>query len=189
MLFAPGESWAYSNIGYMFVVESLERVSGQTLAQVLTQLVIQPLALRRTLVLETTDDLTVRVPGLGSEVTEDGSLVDVRGRYHPGWCAPRGKVSIGMFRCAPSPIPLQREPRAGRSCHCCPGSILPADKNPSSGVWVIRQTEVSIPTGSKGFHFGETSRTRDVITLVFFQNLGKCRWFPDGLATAIQASF
>jgi D-alanyl-D-alanine carboxypeptidase len=29
------------------------------------------------------------VPGFGSEVAIDGIAVDVRGRYHPGWCAPR----------------------------------------------------------------------------------------------------
>jgi D-alanyl-D-alanine carboxypeptidase len=89
MLFAPGDSWAYSNIGYMFVVDILERVTGQTFGQVLAQLVAQPLALQRTLVLEGVEDLMACVPGFGSEVTEDRSLVDVRGRYHPGWCAPR----------------------------------------------------------------------------------------------------
>jgi D-alanyl-D-alanine carboxypeptidase len=89
MLFAPGGSWAYSNIGYMLVVDILERVTGQTFAQVLAQCVAQPLALQRTLVLETLEDLMACVPGFGSEVTEDGSLVDVRGRYHPGWCAAR----------------------------------------------------------------------------------------------------
>jgi D-alanyl-D-alanine carboxypeptidase len=31
MLFAPGGSWAYSNIGYMLVVDILERVTGGTL--------------------------------------------------------------------------------------------------------------------------------------------------------------
>ena len=89
MLFAPGEGWAYSNIGYMLVVDILERVTGRTFAQVLAQFVTRPLVLHQTLVLETSEDLMACVPGFGSEVTEDGSLVDVRGRYHPGWCAPR----------------------------------------------------------------------------------------------------
>jgi hypothetical protein len=48
-----------------------------------------PLALRHTSVLEQIDDLMGCVPGFGSEVTTDGQVVDVRGRYHPGWCAPR----------------------------------------------------------------------------------------------------
>jgi D-alanyl-D-alanine carboxypeptidase len=88
-LFAPGESWAYSNIGYMLVVDVLERVTGRTFAQVLAQFVTQPLGLPQTRALETIQDLMTCVPGFGSEVTEDGGLVDVRGRYHPGWCAPR----------------------------------------------------------------------------------------------------
>ena len=36
MLFAPGEGWAYSNIGYMLVVDVLECLTGPTFAQVLT---------------------------------------------------------------------------------------------------------------------------------------------------------
>jgi D-alanyl-D-alanine carboxypeptidase len=40
-------------------------------------------------VLAEIDDLMRCVPGFGSEVTIDGRIVDVRGRYHPGWCAPR----------------------------------------------------------------------------------------------------
>ena len=49
----------------------------------------RPLALQNTTVLEQVDDLMRCVPGFGSEVTSDGQAVDVRGRYHPGWCAPR----------------------------------------------------------------------------------------------------
>jgi D-alanyl-D-alanine carboxypeptidase len=51
-LFAPGEGWAYSNIGYMLVVDVLERVTGRTFAQVLAQFVTQPLELPRTRALE-----------------------------------------------------------------------------------------------------------------------------------------
>jgi D-alanyl-D-alanine carboxypeptidase len=89
MLFTPGGSWAYSNIGYMLVVDILERVTGRTFAQVLAEFVTEPLGLQQTSVLETVDDLRICVPGFGSELTEDGALVDIRGRYHPGWCAPR----------------------------------------------------------------------------------------------------
>ena len=80
---------AYSNIGYTLVVDILEQVTGQSFAKVLTQLVTQPLGLQRTSVLQDIGDLMPCVPGFGSEITEDGSVVDVRGRYHPGWCAPR----------------------------------------------------------------------------------------------------
>jgi D-alanyl-D-alanine carboxypeptidase len=73
----------------MLLVDILERVTGQTFARVLNALVITPLALQRTSALEHIDDLMGCVPGFGSEVTADQSVVDVRGRYHPGWCAPR----------------------------------------------------------------------------------------------------
>jgi len=89
LLFAPGASWAYSNVGYMLLIDVVEYVTGQTFARVLSDLVVHPLALRHTFVVERLDDLTRCVPGLGSEVTADGHIVDVRGRYHPGWCAPR----------------------------------------------------------------------------------------------------
>jgi D-alanyl-D-alanine carboxypeptidase len=89
LLFSPGESWAYSNVGYMLILDVLERVTGHSFARVLNELVTTPLALRHTSVLEQIDDLMGCVPGFGSEVTTDGQVVDVRGRYHPGWCAPR----------------------------------------------------------------------------------------------------
>jgi D-alanyl-D-alanine carboxypeptidase len=46
LLFPPGESWAYSNIGYMLVVDILERVTGRTFAALLNEFVNAPLALR-----------------------------------------------------------------------------------------------------------------------------------------------
>jgi D-alanyl-D-alanine carboxypeptidase len=89
LLFAPGERFSYSNVGYMLLIDIVERVTGQTFARVLHDLVATPLALQRTSVLEEIDDLVRCVPGFGPEVTPDGQIVDVRGRYHPGWCAPR----------------------------------------------------------------------------------------------------
>ncbi len=89
LLFAPGASWSYSNVGYMLLIDITERATGQTFARLLQDLVVTPLAFQRTSVLEHVDDLMACVPGFGSEVTGDGEIVDVRGRYHPGWCAPR----------------------------------------------------------------------------------------------------
>jgi D-alanyl-D-alanine carboxypeptidase len=88
-LFPPGARFSYSNVGYMLLVDLLERVTGDSFARALATCVVAPLSLRATSVLETLDDLARCVPGFGTEVTADGSLVDVRGRYHPGWCAPR----------------------------------------------------------------------------------------------------
>src|SRR5262249_39792712 len=89
MLFAPGGSFAYSNVGYMLLIDIVERVTGQRFAEVVNDFLTRPLALQNTSVLEQIDDLMRCVPGFGSEVTSDGQVVDVRGRYHPGWCAPR----------------------------------------------------------------------------------------------------
>jgi D-alanyl-D-alanine carboxypeptidase len=89
MLFAPGERFSYSNVGYMLLIDIVERVTGQTFAEVVSDCITKPLALQNTTVLEQADDLMRCVPGFGSEVTSDGQVVDVRGRYHPGWCAPR----------------------------------------------------------------------------------------------------
>jgi D-alanyl-D-alanine carboxypeptidase len=89
LLFAPGEGFSYSNVGYMLLIDIMERVTGQTFARVLNEFVVTELALQRTSVLVEIDDLMRCAPGLGSEVTFDGHVVDVRGRYHPGWCAPR----------------------------------------------------------------------------------------------------
>ena len=89
MLFAPGEGFSYSNVGYMLLIDVMERVTGQTFAEVVSAFLTQPLAIQNTSVLEDLDDLMRCVPGFGSEVTSDGRLVDGRGRYHPGWCAPR----------------------------------------------------------------------------------------------------
>jgi D-alanyl-D-alanine carboxypeptidase len=73
----------------MLVVDILERVTGRAFARILNEFVNEPLALRRTSVLAEMDDLMACIPGFGSEVTTDGRIADVRGRYHPGWCAPR----------------------------------------------------------------------------------------------------
>jgi D-alanyl-D-alanine carboxypeptidase len=89
LLFAPGAGFSYSNVGYMLLIDIVERVTGRTFAEVVDAIITTPLALQHTSALERPGDLMRCVPGFGSEVTPDGQVVDVRGRYHPGWCAPR----------------------------------------------------------------------------------------------------
>jgi D-alanyl-D-alanine carboxypeptidase len=114
LVFAPGEGWAYSNVGYMLLVDVVEYATGRTFAQVLSDLVVNPLALRQTFVAERVDDLMRCVPGFGSEVSADGDIVDVRGRYHPGWCAPRLVVSTaGELPVAWASIPIRPRDAAG----------------------------------------------------------------------------
>ena len=89
MLSAPGKRFSYSNVGYMLLIDIAERVTGQTFAKLVSDFVTKPLGLQNTTVLEQLDDLMRCVPGFGSEVSSNGRSVDVRGLYHPGWCAPR----------------------------------------------------------------------------------------------------
>jgi len=89
VLFAPGEGFSYSNVGYMLLIDIVERVTGRTFAEVVEDYITKPLALQNTSVLERVGDMMRCVPGFGSEMTSDRQVVDVRGRYHPGWCAPR----------------------------------------------------------------------------------------------------
>jgi D-alanyl-D-alanine carboxypeptidase len=89
LLFSPGEGFSYSNIGYMLLIDIVGRVTGRTFGQTIDTCIVRPLALLRTSAAETIDDLMRCAPGFGSEVTFDGTAVDVRGRDHPGWCAPR----------------------------------------------------------------------------------------------------
>jgi len=66
LLFAPGEGFSYSNVGYMLLVDVLERVTGQAFAEVVDHFINRPLALQDTTVLDQVDDLMRCVPGFGS---------------------------------------------------------------------------------------------------------------------------
>jgi D-alanyl-D-alanine carboxypeptidase len=88
VLFESGRGWAYSNVGYMMLKLVLQRVTGRSFAQVVRELVLSPLELQHTAVVERIDDWSTCVPGYGTEVDPDGRVVDVRSVYHPGWCAP-----------------------------------------------------------------------------------------------------
>lgn len=70
--YEPGTGWAYSNIGYLLVAQSIERVSGMTLAEALRRLVFAPGGLASARLAMTPADLAdVRMGGAGE--------------YHPGW--------------------------------------------------------------------------------------------------------
>jgi D-alanyl-D-alanine carboxypeptidase len=89
LLFEPGTGWSYSNVGYMLIVDAIERATGHPFATVLDHIVAAPLGLRNTFTLEQPSDMQLCVAGFGTDVTIDGSMRDVRDVYHPGWCAPR----------------------------------------------------------------------------------------------------
>lgn len=63
LLFAPEAGWAYSNVGYLIVREAIEYAYGDRLKQVLHDLVLAPLDLKRTRLAETPEDMQATVFG------------------------------------------------------------------------------------------------------------------------------
>lgn len=80
MLFAPGEGWRYSNIGYMLLRHLIERVSGGSFRDAVREVA----ALQ---VVTTRDGMRSLAPGFSTLPDPDGDPVNVIPRYHPGWVA------------------------------------------------------------------------------------------------------
>jgi CubicO group peptidase (beta-lactamase class C family) len=72
LLFSPGQGWAYSNIGYLFVRRLIEEAAGEEMDAALRRLVFGPLDVRGVRLARVPSDLTVTAWGN-------------KGRYHPGW--------------------------------------------------------------------------------------------------------
>jgi len=72
LLFQPGEGWAYSNIGYLFVRQLIEATTGGPLGAALDDLVLRPLGISEVIVAQTPADLSVIAWGNAAH-------------YHPGW--------------------------------------------------------------------------------------------------------
>jgi CubicO group peptidase (beta-lactamase class C family) len=70
--FAPGSDFLYSNVGYLFVRQLIERVAGATLNTILCERVLQPLGIKGVSIAETSADLA-------------GVEMCTAGGYHPGW--------------------------------------------------------------------------------------------------------
>ncbi len=70
--YPPGQGWAYSNIGYLFVRELIEETCRETLATALARLVLHPLGIRR-----------ARLALLPADLA-DVAMGDACA-YHPGW--------------------------------------------------------------------------------------------------------
>ncbi|AEX54600.1 D-alanyl-D-alanine carboxypeptidase [Rahnella aquatilis CIP 78.65 = ATCC 33071] len=72
MLFAPGEGWSYSNVGYMLAREHIEAASGLDFAQLVADIITTPLGLTSV-----------------SQVTTREQFAELHceaaGKYHPGW--------------------------------------------------------------------------------------------------------
>ncbi len=87
LLFSPGEGWHYSNLGYLLLVQLLERQYRQPLSAVLASELFLPLGLNDTTVASSLEGVEKLTPGWTSYWNDDGRLEDMRWRYHPGWVA------------------------------------------------------------------------------------------------------
>jgi D-alanyl-D-alanine carboxypeptidase len=83
--FAPGEGWAYSNIGFMLLRQVLEGVMNGPFRDALERLVFIPAGLRETTVLATLTDMDRLTPGFSTALGDTDERHDITLRYHPGW--------------------------------------------------------------------------------------------------------
>jgi CubicO group peptidase (beta-lactamase class C family) len=70
--YTPGDGWRYSNVGYLFIARLIERTTGLSLAEALTQRIFSPLGLSRVRLAKTHADLA-------------GVNMGAAFSYAPGW--------------------------------------------------------------------------------------------------------
>ena len=87
LLFEPGSSFAYSNIGYMWLRDVLTRASDGDMATVLRREIFDPLGVTTASVPETKSDLADFTFGPSRYLANGGTPMDVIARYDPGWIA------------------------------------------------------------------------------------------------------
>ena len=57
LIFSPGEGWAYSNVGYLFVRQLIEETVDMEIDESLRVLVFEPMGIQRTRIARTPDDM------------------------------------------------------------------------------------------------------------------------------------
>ncbi len=87
--FAPGEGWSYSNSNYYLLGAILERVSGETLADLLQARITEPLALAST-GYEPAAPVADLLPGYGAPFAGPGVVTDT---YDPTLAGPAGAMT------------------------------------------------------------------------------------------------
>lgn len=89
--FAPGEGFAYSNIGYVILRQILER-GGQTLGVQMQRAIFTPLGLHHALLAQAPADCAGLPPGW-SRALGDAEPTDISRRYHPHWVSHRAAIA------------------------------------------------------------------------------------------------
>lgn len=85
--FQPGESWSYSNTGYMLLYEAIEAVTNKSFAEVLQEKIFSILGLENTYVAHEIDTKGILTPGYCRFLNSEIKMENVIPRYHPDWCA------------------------------------------------------------------------------------------------------
>jgi D-alanyl-D-alanine carboxypeptidase len=85
--FVPGNGWGYSNIGHMMLRRLIEKVCDRTFSDIIMTEICLPLGLTQTFVVWGRADLLSLTAGYSTDSSPDGSAIDVRELYDPGWIA------------------------------------------------------------------------------------------------------
>jgi D-alanyl-D-alanine carboxypeptidase len=85
LIFAPGEGWQYSNVGYLLLRQVVETVLDTSLAAAMHQRIFARLGLKNTSIAQSLEDAQQLTPGYSSFFSAGHSLHDIRSVYHPGW--------------------------------------------------------------------------------------------------------
>ena len=109
--YTPGDGWRYSNVGYLFVVRLIERITGLPLEDALTQRVFSPLDLSLVRLAKTRADLAA--VNMGSASAYDPGWV-----YHGLLVGPLSEAALCLNRLLASdwlPQPLLQEMQTVRT--------------------------------------------------------------------------
>ncbi|HEY9897965.1 MAG TPA: serine hydrolase domain-containing protein [Pantanalinema sp.] len=83
LLFAPGQGWSYSNLGYMLISRVIEAVGGLTPDESLASRIAAPLGLTETRFVSSRADAMDLTPGFEGSPGRENIIA----RYDPGWVA------------------------------------------------------------------------------------------------------
>lgn len=86
MDFEPGSGWHYSNTGYQLLKLIIEQQTKLKFNEVIEQFIAEPLKLTNTYLATEPDVNKQLIPGFES-FSDTTKRIDVRGIYHPKWCA------------------------------------------------------------------------------------------------------
>ena len=100
LIFVPGQGWAYSNVGYLFVRQLIEDVSGQEIDKALQALVFEPIGIEQTRIARTPGDVAQTHWG-------NATGYDPRWVYHGLLIGPPSDA-VGFLRCLRSPTFLSK---------------------------------------------------------------------------------